>query len=448
VLSNHTEAAGRKRNKTSRTPDADVLPAANELHVEFGPFPIALGRPVPAQARGWIGRTGYGMAIRGEGEVSHTLRLASLLGLPAVKASVEGTAQMDLQIAGVWKGNVSGLSSGFSLPEVTGTVRLHNVRATVRGLNGPIEISSAELHLARDGTRVSKLNARAADALWAGTVALPRGCGAPGACLIRFDLNTEEIGLSDLYQWLDSQPEQRRWYQMLSSTKPATPSFLENLHASGKVTAAHLLIHDIVASRVSASLDLERGKLRISDVRADLLGGKHRGDWHADFTGGPPVYAGSGTFTGTSLEQVADAMHDPWISGTASGTYQLTASGADSAGFWQSAEGELQFDVHDGILSHISLANDEEPLQVDHWESYARLRHRTIDIEKGTMASPSGAYEISGSASLERLLDLKLTRSADVKAGAPSLVYSVTGTVAEPRITVTPAAETRAELKP
>ena len=68
--------------------------------------------------------------IQGDGEVSHTLRLASLLDyLPAVKASVEGVAQMDLQIAGTWAESVLGKPSGFSLPEVTGTVQLHNVRA-------------------------------------------------------------------------------------------------------------------------------------------------------------------------------------------------------------------------------------------------------------------------------------------------------------------------------
>ena len=90
-----------------------------------------------------------------------------------------------------------------------------------------------------------------------------------------------------------------------------------------------------------------------------MLGGKHRGDWQMDFTAGSPVYTGSGTLTGISLEQMAKAMHDPWISGTAVGTYQIKASGADSAAFWQSAEGGLQFDLRDGVLPHISLARDE-----------------------------------------------------------------------------------------
>jgi len=448
VLSDHTDSPVGKRSRTSRTPDADVLPARNELHVDFGPFPVAMGRPVPAQARGWVGRTGYGVAIRGDGEVSHTLRLASLLGLPAVRASVEGVAQMELQIAGAWTTNVSGAPSGFSLPVVTGVVQLHNVRAAIKGVNGPIEVSSAELRLAPDGTRVEKLSARAAGALWTGTVNLPRGCGSPGACLIGFTLHTEEIGVGELYEWLDSQPDQRRWYQMLSPAKPAAPSFLQNLRASGKVTAGHLLIREVVASRVSASLDLERGKLKIADLRADLFGGKYRGDWHADFTGGPPVYAGSGTISGISLQQIADAMHDPWISGTAGGSYQFTASGADSTDFWQTAEGELQFDVRDGVFTHVSLATDEEPLRVERGQGYARLRHGKIEIEKGKLVSPAGTYEVSGSASLSRLLDLKLTGDPNVKGSTGSLLYSITGTVAEPRVAVSPAAETRAQLKP
>jgi hypothetical protein len=126
------------------------------------------------------------MVLRGDGDVSHTLRLASLLGLPAIKANVEGMAQMDLQIAGSWAGNFSGTSAAFSLPEVTGKAQLHNLRATVRGINGPIEISSAELLLAQDGARVEKLNVQAADAHWTGSMALPRGCGMPGTCLVRF----------------------------------------------------------------------------------------------------------------------------------------------------------------------------------------------------------------------------------------------------------------------
>jgi hypothetical protein len=436
------------RSKSVRSLSFNGLSAPDELHIEYGPFPVALGRPVPAQARGWMTRSGYELVIRGEAEVSHTLRLATLLGLPATKATVEGVAQMDLQIAGSWAGTVSGTSS-FFLPEVTGTAQLHNVRATVRGTSRPIEISSAELALLPDEARVENLNARAADTHWTGSVSLPRGCGMPGACLVHFDLNTEELALSDLYEWLGSQPSRRRWYQVLAPAESTASPFLKNLRAAGKVNAGRLLIHNIAAERVSAFLDLDRGKLKVSDLRANLLGGKHRGDWQADFTASSPVYSGAGTLTGVSLEQMAGAMHDPWISGTAAGTYQLTASGADFAAFWQSADGAVQFDLQDAGFSHISLPSDEGPLRIARWQGRARLKGGKIEIEKGKLVSIAGAYEINGTASLGQVLDLKLARGADMKpAGGGPLVYSITGTVTEPHVTLTPAPETQAQLKP
>jgi hypothetical protein len=256
------------------------------------------------------------------------------------------------------------------------------------------------------------------------------------------------MGLSELSEWLGTQPNQRRWYQMLTSVEPTTPIFLKNLRASGKVSVGLFRIHNLVAERVSALLDLERGKLKISGLRGDMLGGNHRGEWQADFTTGPPTYTGSGALTGVSLGQIAEVMHDRWISGTAEGTYQITASGADSTAFWESAEGQLQFDLRDGVLPHISLATDEGPLRVARWQGLMRLQGGEIEIENGKLVSSAGAYEISGSASLGRVLDLKLSRGKDVKPErVGSQVYSIKGTLAEPRVVLT-TPETQARLKP
>ena len=444
-LSSRPVTAATAKTESDKTSAA--FPFGAGLHVEFGPFPVALGRTVPAQAYGWVARSGYNIVLRGEGEVSHTLRLASLLGLPAIKANLEGIAQMDLQIAGTWPGDASKNPSAFSLPEVTGTVQLRKVRSSVSGVRTPIEISYAQLLLTHDGVHLDKLVARAADTDWTGSLVLPRGCGKPDTCLARFNFNTEEIGLANISEWLSSRPVERPWYEILKSNTPKSVSFLENLRASGKVTAAHVLIRDVTANHVSAALELERGKLKLSNLRADLFGGKFRGDWHADFTGSTPVYAGSGTLTTISLQEVAVAMRDPWISGTASGAYQLTASGADSPTFWQSAEGDLQFDLRDSSLPRISLAGDAASLHISHWQGNAHLRSGKIEIDKGRFGSGSEGYEISGSASLARALDLKMTQASYARAAAPPLIYSITGTLSEPRIAVLPAPQTQAELK-
>jgi hypothetical protein len=436
------------RNKSGEQSDALALITPKELHVEYGPFPVALGRPTAAQARGWVGRSGYGVVVRGEGEVSRTLRVASLFGLPTIKANVEGAALMDLQIAGSWMENAAATPSNFSLPKVTGTVQLHNLHATVRGVNEPIEISSGELQLLSDEARVEKLNARAADAQWTGSLTLPRGCGTPGACVVRFNLNADEIGMSGLYQYFGPHTDERRWYEVLTPAQPGTSSFLENLRASGNVSAGRLLVHNLTMNHVSAVLDLDHAKLKISNLRSHLLDGKYRGDWQADFTGATPVYSGSGSLSNVSLEQTGDAMHDAWASGKASGTYQITAHGSGSA-FWQSAAGELHFDLKDGTLPRISLASDGTPLQITRWQDTARLHSGKIEIEKGEIVSSAETYEISGTATLGQVLDFKLISLAPEKSTGPGvLIYSITGTVADPRVALAPAPETQARLKP
>jgi hypothetical protein len=449
LLSEGSSAHDSWRSKAVGQERVEDRPSVGELQVEFGPVGIALGRPVAAQARGWVGRSGFGIAMRGDGEVSHTLRLASLLGLQAVKSNAEGAAQMDLQIAGSWAETAAGNPSGFSLPRVTGTVQLRKVRATMRGTKGAIEISSAELKLLPDEARVEKLKARAAGADWTGSLSLPRNCGAVGACLVHFIVNTDEVAASNLHEWLGAGPRERSWYQVLTSPESRAPSFLEALQASGKVSIGRLQIKDVAAERVSAALSLDHGKLKVSDLRADLLGGKHRGSWEVDLTFASPVYSGDGTLTGISLEQMADAMHDPWISGTGSGSYHIASSGSISAEFWQAAEGDLDFEVRNGALSHIILAGDGGALQIARWQGHAQLHDGKIEIEKGALNSSAAAYEVSGTASLGRVVDFKLIAGAEGKSvGAGSLVYSITGTVSEPHVALIPSPETQAELKP
>ena len=70
-----------------------------------------------------------------------------------------------------------------------------------------------------------------------------------------------------------------------------------------------------------------------------------------------------------------------------------------------------------------------------------------IEWEKDKLFASGGTYEIGGTASLGRALDLKLIRSSDAKASG-SQIYSITGTVAEPRVTLIPTADTQAQLKP
>ena len=69
------------------------------------------------------------------------------------------------------------------------------------------------------------------------------------------------------------------------------------------------------------------------------------------------------------------------------------------------------------------------------------LRAGKFEIEQGKLQTPGGIYQLSGTASMGRVLDFKLARD-----GARGL--NITGTVNQPHVAVSTAPETQAALKP
>lgn len=423
---------------TSRKP-APGMRFPEGPHVEIRPFPIAIGRLAPI-VRGWVNRGGYSLAVVGDAEIAKTLRVARMFGLAALQNVSESTAQVDLQIAGSWAERSNGTSSSFTGPQVTGTAKLRNVRLALRGVDSPVEIVSADMQLLPDSVRVTKLSAKAADATWTGSIEMPRGCGTPGACQVHFNLNANQIALGAINEWVNPSPKARPWYRVLESDPQAGPPFLASVRASGQLTADRLEIQSLPATRVSAKVSLDRGKLEISELNADFLGGKHHGAWQADFAAKAAMCNGSGTLTGISLAQVADAMKNGWIKGTADTTYDV--KGSCPGDFWTSAEGTLQFEMKDGTLPHVSP--DDDALKVARLVGEARLHSEAIETKDARLDSPAGKFLVSGTASLNGELDFRL---AKVPASATAAGYTVTGTVDLPRVARLPGTETQAQLK-
>jgi len=411
-------------------------------HVEFGPFPVAIGRAAAATARGWVNRGGYHLAVAGDADIPRALRVARMFGLPALQPATEGSAQVDLQIAGSWAGRSQGTTSGFTGPQVTGTAKLRNVHIAVRGVGGPVEITSAEMQFLTDRVRVVKMNAKAADTVWTGSLEMPRGCGTPGACQAHFVLNANQISLGELSEWASPSEKERPWYRVLESSGHAGPSFLGSVRASGQLTADRLQVQSLAATRVSAKVSLDGGKLQISQLTADFLGGKHRGEWQADFGVKPAVCSGGGSFAGVSLAKLTDAVKDAGIAGSANGSYEV--KGPCPEEFWKSAEGTLQFVMKDGTLPHFSLSEDAEPFEVTRFAGQARLRGGAIEMKDARLDSTGGIFQVSGTASLKGELDLRLAKAAGATL-APG--YTISGTLAEPRV-VRVGGETQARLKP
>jgi len=437
VLVENTGAHEARKLTLSKGVAALRLPEGS--YVAIGPFTLGSGHVAGATVHGWANRVGYDFAVAGETEIAKALRLARAMGVPASPATVEGLGQVELQVAGSWKS--TGTAAGFAGPQVTGTAKLRGVHVTVRGTGEPVTIVSAEMQLLPDKIRVAKLNAVAAGSEWSGWLETPRGCATADACPARFALNTSQISLSGLHEWIQPGAKKKQWYQVLESNTPPGSSIWSRLIASGRVTADRFQAHGIIASHVSVNVSLEKGNLKISQMNADVLSGKYRGEWRADFSTKPAACKGTGTFTGVSLANLAEVMKDPWILGKASASFEV--KGPCPANFWQTADGILQVEMKDGAFSHVILGDGIEPFRVNRLTAQAQLRAGRIEIVDAKVDSPDGRYLLNGTASLKRDVDLKLTRNPNGAAGGG---YVITGTVAEPHVAPLAGAE-QARLK-
>ncbi|HTZ97926.1 MAG TPA: AsmA family protein [Terriglobales bacterium] len=400
-------------------------------YVLIGPFRLGMGRPAPVLVSGWMAHSGYSFRLQGEGQVSRLLQAARTVGIPALSAKADGVAKIDLQFAGDW--------SGQNPVRATGEAQLRSIRAQLREWNEPLEIASADMDLLPDKTDVKNLAASVAGAAWHGSLSIPRPCGMTSVCAIHFDLHADEIALGRVNQLLNPAASKQPWYHFLSASD-STPPYLLIANASGKLSANRVTIHNLTATQFSAKVELESGHLRLSEMRAEVLGGRHTGEWQADFTSKPPKYSGNGSLERVSLRQLATAMHDGWVTGSANVSYRASASGLDAADLYSSAAGTLQVEAWEAALPHMTLSDGDSALQVRHLAAAMTMQDEKFAIRNGQLDSPDGTYQLSGTASFGRVLNLKLTRE-----GMPG--FAITGTLAEPHVSQVSSAETQAALK-
>jgi hypothetical protein len=89
------------------------------------------------------------------------------------------------------------------------------------------------------------------------------------------------------------------------------------------------------------------------------------------------------------------------------------------------------------------LQESDEILKVRKFTAQARLDGGTIAVSDGQLDSPGGNYQVSGTATLTREIDFKMTPVPAASGGG----YMVTGTLAEPHVRALNRTE-QARLKP
>jgi len=392
------------------------------LRLVVKPFPLSLGAASPATASASFDRDHYSVGLNGEAELTRLLNVGKALGVGTPGVGLAGPAQIDLQVAGTWV--------GFAPPVPSGKVQLRNATAELQGISEPLEIASATATLANQAVNVTSFTAVLAQGPdISGSASFPLHCTAPENCIVRFDVHTADISLARVNHLVNPSLRPQPWYRLLAPWQRREDALLK-LRARGRFSVARLEIGAAVANNVSGLAELEAGKLRISDLRGDVLGGHHAGTWTADFTVSPPRFAGSGNLSRVSMAQLASLMHDNWASGAVDAKYSLAMAGLTPAALRTSANGSAVFTWAGGSLRHVTLDSRGVPVSFSDFTG-------TVSLQNGTLTLTDCRL---GTASLDRSLDLRF----ESKGGR---AYAVSGPLDKPHVEAVPSAPAEAALR-
>jgi uncharacterized protein involved in outer membrane biogenesis len=402
----------------------------DQRKIDVGPLRVPLGASSPVNLHGWVTPVAYSLQMQGDTRIKNLLQAARIGGLSYARPNADGAAKVAIQVSGNW--------SGFGRPDITGHVRLTNVEAQISGVNSPLEIASATVLLQPAEASAQDVTASLGQTTWRGSLSVPRHCERLSACLIQFEFQTKELD-GDQLAVLFIPGSRKPWYRFLSSPE-AGNSFLANLNASGILRTGRLTIHQVSATQVSSKVEWKNRRLELTDLQGTLLGGNHTGDWSADFSAGTPRYSGHGAVRHASLRQLAQLMHDDWVIGTASASYEINASGANATDFLTSIHGALSVEARESTLPHVILSANAGPVFAKLFTGKIALRNGRLDIQEGKLETDSGIYQVSGSALKGQGLNLRLLKD-DIHG------FAITGPLATPHIVAVGTPETRAELK-
>jgi hypothetical protein len=406
------------RTTTGQARSKAGVQEALDPQLRIGTVPIAMGASAPATAGGWLSLSGYRFLLVGDATLRNLFRLGSTLGLSGFGPPAEGLAKVAIEVSGPWQ--------GFAVSTVVGTGQVRNVRAEVRGLNLPIEISSAAVTLAPEALSMQTISAKTGDTHWSGSVTVPRHCPMPN-CVSRFDLAADRFSTGDLVEWFSPPASQRPWYRILNSADRSAIAPLLAFEAKGVLHLGNLEMNGVLASQLSTQLELNRGSIKLTNLSAQMLQGTHQGNWTIDFSTPPLKYQASGTLQNISLAQLGAAMDDDWVSGIADVDFDGSTSGDSFSELLAEASGKAQFVMRNGSLTHLDFPGTAGPFPVRRFTGGLHFEKGDWELSAGKLESRDGIYQVSGTTSKGGSLKFLLTRGDEQS-------WILTGTLAKPRM--------------
>lgn len=402
------------------------------FHLAIKPFAFPLGSASPATASGEFSQGRYDLRLGGAARLSRLLTVAQTIGVRTPGIGLEGAAQLDLEIAGEWM--------GFAEPTPTGKMQISTATAELQGVSEPMLIDSASVVLENQQIKITSFSSSfSKGGQLSGAASFPVHCTSPENCVLEFDVRAQDASLARLNQLLNPAFGHQPWYHLLDIGRRHDDALLK-LRAEGRFQLPHFDLGPITANNVNGSLELSSGKLRIHELRADLLGGHEDGSWLADFTVSPPRFMGNGLVSKISMSQLATLMHDSWATGSLDATYSLSLSGVGAAKLLNSASGTADFRWNNGGLRHVILEGRGAPITFASFLGKVTLQDGTFTVSNGDLQSGGNKYVVTGTAASDGALNVKMDQG-----GGKS--YVISGTFDKPTVQAANSSASEAALR-
>lgn len=409
--------------KRKAHPALPPAPMKQGFQLVVKPFAVPLGDVSPATASGELDQQQYSFHLGGGAELGWLLNLAQAIGIGTPGVGLAGSAQVNVDVSGPWL--------GFAMPVPTGKITVSTATAELQGITEPMLVDTASLTLDHQMVNITAFSGSfSRGTQLSGSATFPLHCTAPESCVVNFDVRTPNASLVRLNELFNPAFSHQPWYHLLAIGRRHQDALMK-LRANGHFAIARFEMGTMTASNINGSLDLSSGKLRVHELRADLLGGHQDGSWLADFTVSPPRFMGNGVLKKVSMSQVASMMHDSWASGSVDADYNVTLSGMNPAKLQGFIGGTADFTWSNGALRHVILEGRGIPMAFSVFAGKLALQDGTFTLSDCKLQSGGNKYLVTGTASSDGKLDVKLDR-----AGRS---YVISGTIDKPKVqTVTP----------
>jgi hypothetical protein len=426
-----TSASVPKNNpKNKKHPNAKSAPTGEVAGAFLHVLPMEIGEaPHKTRLSGSVSNSGYSLKLAGNSTLERFAQVARGLGVAVPTVNLLGKADFDLDVHGVWLG----------LPDASihGTAKVSAAKAEIPGINSPVEITSANVEF-RDGRfALSQLNATAGKLPFSGSAEFARSCESDAVCPARLDLKFADLDVEKLDALLNPRRKGRPWYRFFGSG--SEESALPGLNADGQIVADKLSLGTFAATHFSSGFNLKQGELKLQNVKAELLGGSHDGEWQVDFRGKAPRYAGKGNLRKVNLSQAAALAKQPLGPGTLDAALEMKFEGWKGSEIADSMVASADFTWTNGVLRTIT-APGHSPWTMSRFWGKAVFEKGSLRFEDCRMTTPGGSYSVSGTSTSDYQLALQLSPEKGSS-------LRISGTLNKPELTVVPLASTTPEAK-